>query len=144
MRLTVNSDVSLQSAIGELREAYRVNRYVTVMIKAGKGRTLDQNAVIHCWYEQLARELREQSARDWRRECKLHHGVPIMRAEDADFRDAYDTVIKPLDYAKKLQAMDFWPVTSLMRTPQLGEYMTTLQDTFKPRGVELIVKDKTP
>ena len=55
----VNSDVSLQQAIGGLRDEYRQHRYVRVQTKAGTKRSLDQNAIAHAWYAQIERELRE-------------------------------------------------------------------------------------
>lgn len=142
MRITVNSEPSLSQALGEVREAYRMHRYITVTIRAGKGRSIDQNAISFAWYEQLGRELREDDARGWRRYCKLHHGVPILRAEDADFREGYDAVIKPLSYERKLIAMDHWPVSSLMTTPQLSKYLEAVQADFRLRGVFLEFPEK--
>lgn len=141
--IIVNSDTTLSEAIGELREAFRVHKWVRMVLRAGQ-RSLDQNAVIHCWYEQMGRELREDSAQGWRRYCKLHHGVPILRAEDADFREFYDAALKDtFTYEQKLKAMDILPVTRLMSVAQLSAYMEALQDDFRPRGVTLVVKEKS-
>ena len=43
MQLTINSDNSLSSAIGELREAYRLHKFLRLSVKTGKDRSLDQN-----------------------------------------------------------------------------------------------------
>jgi hypothetical protein len=137
----VNSDTSLQDAIGELREAYRAHRFVRMVLRAMK-RSLDQNAVVACWYQQMERELREDSALGFKCYCKLHHGVPILRADDAEYREFYDGAIRGLTYEQKLAAMKFLPVTSLMSVDQLSRYMTALQDDFKPRGVVLVVEEK--
>ncbi len=134
---TVNSEMSLQSFIGDIREAYRQNKYLKVSAKVGKARSLDQNSISHAWYEQLARELREDDALGWKCYCKLHHGVPILRADDAEFRETYDKVIKPLPYESKLEAMKCWPVTSIMTKPQLSKYLETMQADFEQRGVYL-------
>jgi hypothetical protein len=135
--LVINSDNSLQSVIGELREMYRQHRYVKVSAKAGKARSLDQNAISHAWYEQLARELREDDALGWKCYCKLHHGVPILRAEDEEFREAYDATIKGMTYEQKLKVMRMLPVTSLMTKPQLSKYLEAMQADFHRRGVRL-------
>ena len=135
--LTINSDNSLQDAFGILRELYQSNRYLKLNIKIGKSRSLDQNAISHCWYEQLARELREENALGWKSFSKLHFGVPILRAEDEDFRAAYDASVKHLAYEQKLQAMHFIPVTSLMTKPQLSQYLEAVQQHFLGRGVRL-------
>lgn len=135
--LTINSDNSLQDAFGIIRELYIRNRYLKLNIKIGKDRSLDQNAILHAWIEQIARELREDDALGWKCHIKLHHGVSILRAEDEQFREAYDQVIKPLSYEKKLIAMRCWPVTSLMTKPQLSKLLEEVQAHFMERGVRL-------
>ena len=141
MRLTINSEASLQTAIGELRVMWRDRKYLTVTVKGGKGRSLDQNAISHAWYEQVARELREDDARGVKRYCKLHFGVPILRAEDDEFREAYDaSILRTLSYEQKLVAMDMLPVTSRMTTDQLSRYMKDMQDHYDGR-VELKFPD---
>lgn len=136
--MIVNSETSLQTAIGELREQYRVHRFVQLKIVAGKKRSVEQNAVLHGWFGQVARELREDDERGVKRFCKLHYGVPILRAEDAEFREAYDRVVRPLSYESKLVAMDILPVTSAMTTKQLDKCMTDIQGHFRQHGVVLV------
>lgn len=133
----VNSDESLQRFIGEVRQQYQAHRYLRISIKTGKARTLPQNNITHVWYEQIARELPEDSTLGWRCYCKLHHGVPILRAEDGDFRDMYDTVIKGRAYEEKLHVMKYLPVTSLMNRKQLSAYAEVVQADFYNRGVLL-------
>ncbi len=134
---TINSAEGLQSFIGELRSLWEKHKYLRVTIKTGKDRSLPQNAITHAWYSQIARELREDDELGWKSYCKLHHGVPILRAEDEEFRTAYDSVIKPLAYENKLEAMKFWPVTSLMTKEQLSKYAEAVQADFLRRGVRL-------
>lgn len=136
--LIINSETSLQDAIGQLREWFKERRYFSIRAKFGKGRSVDQNSVSHCWYAQVARELREDDARGVKRYCKLHFGVPILRAEDDDFREAYDGSIKSsLTYEQKLVAMDMLSVTSLMTTRQISQYMEDVQDHYRKHGVQL-------
>ena len=64
--------------------------------------------------------------------------MPILRAEDEEFREAYDAVIrKTLRYDQKLVAMDMLPVTSRMTTKQISQYMQDVQDHYRERGVQL-------
>lgn len=136
--IIVNSEQSLQSCIGELRELFKTRKYFSLKPKFGKGRTLDQNALSHAWYAQVSRELNQDSERDVKRFCKLHFGVPILRAEDEDFRASYDTCIKPvLSYEQKLVAMDMLPVTSTMTTKQINQYMEDVRDHYQRHGVML-------
>lgn len=135
---TVNSESALQAFIGDMRDLFKQHKFVKVSAKIGKARSLDQNAISHCWYEQLARELKEDDALGWKSYCKLHHGVPILRAEDEQFREFYDRTLRvTLTYDQKLDAMKFLPVTSLMTKPQLSKYLEAVRDDFLKRGVML-------
>ncbi len=95
-------------------------------------RWLDYNALSHVWYEQVANELREDDELGVKSFCKLHFGVPILRAEDADFREFYDAAMKhALSYEQKIKAMNFVPVTSLMTQAQFDKYAHAMQDHYR-------------
>ena len=134
---TINSESSLHSFIGDMRELFKTNRFVKVSAKVGTARSLDQNAIAHAWFEQVARELREDDALGVKCFCKLHHGIPILRAEDEEFRNFYDGSLKRLAYEQKIVAMKFLPVTSLMTKPQLSRFLEAMQSDFLLRGVVL-------
>jgi len=133
----INSDESAQRLMGVIRQQYMEHRFLRVSVKTGKARSLPQNGLTHVWYEQLARELCEDDALGWKCYCKLHHGVPILRAEDSDFREVYDSAIKGLTYEQKLKAMRILPVTSLMSRHQLSKYAEAVREDFSRRGVVL-------
>ncbi|MDB5777585.1 MAG: hypothetical protein JWP38_3718 [Herbaspirillum sp.] len=135
--LVINSTESLQRALGDMRDLWVRHKFLRVSIKAGKDRSIPQNALTHAWYAQIARELRDDDEMGWKCYCKLHHGVPIMRTEDEEFRTSYDAVIRPLSYENKLIAMRCWPVTSLMTKEQLGRYADAIQADFARRNVIL-------
>lgn len=96
-----------------------------------------QNAATHVLYEIIAQALPEDDAAGWKRYCKLHHGVPILRAEDPEFRDTYDKAIKGLPYETKLAIMKYLPVTSIMDRGQIGRYIDAMREYFEPLGVVL-------
>lgn len=134
----INSIDSLQHTMGELRQMWGKYKFLRLNVKAGKDRTLDQNAISHVWYHQLSRELKEDNALGWKCFCKLHFGVPILRAENEEFRTLYDKAIKEnFTYEEKLKAMKILPVTRLMTTAQLSKYLEDVQTHFRPRGVML-------
>jgi hypothetical protein len=135
--LVINSQESLQSAIGNLRDAWARHKFLRVNVKTGVDRSINQNALTHAWYGQMARELREDDELGWKCYCKLHHGVPILRAEDEEFRNTYDSAIKGLSYEQKLKVMRLLPVTSLMTKEQLSKYAEAVQADFAQRGVRL-------
>lgn len=131
--IDVFNDATLSEAIGELRAAYAKHRRCKVSIHAGK-RSLDHNAVSHIWYAQIATELREDTPEGVHCECKLRFGVPILRAEDDDFRAFYDLAIKnALTYEQKLEAMRFVPVTRLMTPAQMKRYTDDMQAAYAGR-----------
>ena len=135
--ITINSEMALQETLGKLRELFAFHKFLKINIKTGKDRSIPQNSISHSWYAQLARELREDNALGHKCYCKLHHGVPILRAEDDQFRETYDAVIKPLSYEQKMIAMRAWPVTSLMTKEQLSAYLEAVQADFRAKGVRL-------
>lgn len=137
MILTIVSDYSLQIALGKIREAWKAGEPMKVTVRHGKDRSLHQNALSHAWYEQLSRELPDDTAEGWKCFCKLHVGVPILRRDDEDFRAAYDASIKAMAYETKLKAMRILPVTSVMTTAQLTEYLEEVRELFIKRGVHL-------
>ena len=128
-----NSEQSLSKLIGDLRELWREHKYLRVTIKTGKDRSLDQNAILHAWITHIANELREQTAAQIKAECKLVYGVPILRAEDEEFREFYDRAIKWMTYEQKLDAMAFVPVTSIMTVKQLSQFLAGMQEGYRGR-----------
>lgn len=100
-------------------------------------RSIEQNNLSHEWYEEIAAALPDDDALGWKCYCKLHHGVPILRAEDEEFRSAYDGAIKGLSYEQKREVMKIWPVTSLMKTKQLSAYLEAIKADFEQRQVFL-------
>lgn len=108
---------------------------ITIEIVPEK-RSLDQNSMIYALYAEIAKQVEDQSVSDIRRECKLIHGVPILRAYDPKFKEIYDQSIRGhLDYEQKLKAMDYLPVTSLMNKKMAGEFITTVIRAYSQAGI---------
>jgi hypothetical protein len=105
-------------------------------------RTYLQNKLSHAWYAEIAEFDTSDKAEGWKCYCKLHHGVLIMRRDDAEFRQVYDEAIKGLSYEKKLKIMRILPVTSLMNTAQLSEYLEAVRDDFNAKGANLRFPDE--
>jgi len=109
----------------------------TISIKKGIDRSLDQNRLAFKWYGEMSEQLSDMTTAEYHSFCKLHYGVPILRAEDDEWRDVYDTAIKPLPYEMKLRAIVLMPVTSHMTTKQMTQYLDTIYTEFTGRGVVL-------
>ena len=116
---------------------------MTVNIKKGKDRTVAQNKLQRMWMLE-AEAQGDQTAEEYRAYCKLHIGVPILRSQDDDFKAAYDAVIRPLTYEKKIKAMmiplDF-SVSRLMTTKQFSEYSKGIYEHFTSKGIKLTDPD---
>ena len=108
-----------------------------------KKRTLHQNAGQHVWHLEVARQLGDRTAEEVRGEMKLTLGVPILRAENDKFREAYDKHIRHLPYETKLAMMMEpldWPVTRLMTTKQFAQYLDAVQRHWAAQGIVLELK----
>ena len=110
-----------------------------IVQRVNEKRSLDQNALSHALYSQIAAQIEDQTVNDIRAECKLRHGVPILRAESDEFRAKYDKVIKPHDYETKLSLMEWLPVTSLMNKPQFSEYIDTVIREYSKVGISIVM-----
>lgn len=112
----------------------------TVSVTKGQKRSVEQNRLQRMWMNEAAEQLGDHTAEELRAYSKLHHGVPILRNENEEFREAYDRVIRPHSYEDKLTMMalplDF-PVTRLMTTDQKTRYLDAVYQDFKGQGVLL-------
>ena len=102
------------------------------MCDKDKARTLAQNALQRKWLAD-AQAQGDQTAEEYRAFCKLTIGVPILRAENAEFKAKYDEIVKPLSYEQKLAIMaeplDL-PVTRLMTKRQKMAYLNQMYEYF--------------
>lgn len=123
-----------------LSEEYEPGQIVSVDVKPAKGRSLQQNRLQHLWHREAAEQLKDETAEEKRAYCKLHFGIPILRAESEEFRDTYDRIIRPLSYENKLALMaapiDF-PCTRLMTVKQKTQFLDAVFGHYTALGVEL-------
>lgn len=111
----------------------------SIALKKGVPRSLSQNKLQRKWMLEL-QEQGDQTAEEYRAYCKLHFGIPILRAESDEFKEKYDRLIRPLDYEVKLEYMkvpfDF-PVTRIMTTKQKAEYLDAIFTFWSYKGFRL-------
>lgn len=115
-------------------------RPFTVDVTDGRDRSAEQNRLSHKWYKEIS----EQSGEDReevRARCKLEIGVPILREGSDAFRKTYDRLIRPLDYADKLDLIrdTDMPVTRLMNVEQMSRYMDEVFRRHAEFGIELTI-----
>jgi hypothetical protein len=113
----------------------------TVEWSLGRDRSLDQNRLQFLWAREASEQRGDMTADEVRCEWKLRHGVPIMREDSPEFREIYDSAIKPLPYEMKLKAMQFIPVTSEMKVKQMVRYLDTIERECAEMGIKLTEPD---
>lgn len=107
----------------------------------GRDRSKDQNALQWLWASEASHQLGDRTADEMQRTWKLHHGVPILREDSAEFREIYDRCLKPLSYELKVEAMRFLPITSDMKVRQMVRYLDTIQRECAEAGLKLTDPD---
>lgn len=103
-------------------------------------RSIDANALSHVWYAEIAKQKGDQSAFDYKNQCKLHFGVPILRRDSEKFKAFYDRFFKSISYPEKLAAMKYISVSSTFDKTQMSEYLNEIERTYAGEGVILTSK----
>ena len=111
---------------------------MTISVVYGEDRSRSQNSLMWLWATEVATQLGDREAADVQAEWKLEIGVPILRADDPDFRAAYDKAVRPLPYADKIKIMKhFLPVTSLMKVRQMCRFLDQVERQCLGMGLRL-------
>ncbi|AHD10039.1 hypothetical protein [Phaeobacter gallaeciensis] len=112
---------------------------LTITITKGAARRGRQNRLAQRWFTDVSRQKEDETHEEVRAYCKLHFGVPILRAENEAFRQSYDRTMRPLDYETKLAAMKNLdiPVTRLMTVKQMTAFMDEMQRHWSGLGFRL-------
>lgn len=112
----------------------------TCEVVKGKRRSVEQNRLQRVLLNEIAEQLGDRTAEEVRGYCKLTLGVPILRAENELFAEAYDRIIKPLPYEQKIAMMmepiDFG-VTRKMTVAQKTRYLEAVHQHFTEQGLDL-------
>ncbi|WP_174022126.1 hypothetical protein [Agrobacterium rubi] len=115
----------------------------TLTITDGSHRSNAQNRLQHMWMKEISEQKGDITPEEARAYCKLTIGIPILRQNEA-FRIRYDEILKPLSYEHKMAIMSEpinLPVTSLMSTKQLSEYLEGIIRHFGEQGIVLTMPD---
>lgn len=121
------------------RLALRTKFPLTVTVTQGATQGKKQNRLAQRWYTDIARQLGDQTHEEVRAECKLDHGVPIMRAENEAFRQSWDAAMGHLTREQKLLAIEKLdiPVTRLMLAKQMTAYMNEMTRFWSRQHIHL-------
>lgn len=114
----------------------------TLTYREGKVRSLSQNALLHKWFGEIAKQT-HSTADQVKRECKFYQGCPILMADDPQFV-AFLSNLKSLTIEQKIAAMDYISVTSVMNTKQLSAMCDAVEAKYLPQGVRLTRPEDKP
>lgn len=105
-------------------------------------RSIPQNSIYYKWLAQIAAAL-YTTDEEQRNYCKLHFGVPILRADEKkpEFKAVYDRCIATLSYEDKLEAMMLIDVSSIMGVKQMTHYLQQIEMYATEHGVQLVHGD---
>ena len=140
MKHHVDRRSQLPPVYHQIEQALTEKKRLTIEVKTGGRRSLDQNALQWLWMRELAEQLSEETPEGYQAYCKLHFGVPILRGDSDEYRATYDRIIKHLPYEMKLEQMKSpwnWPVTQFMDTSQMKAYLDDVYQHFTGLGAEL-------
>lgn len=97
----------------------------TIHIEKGAKRSYEQEKTNRMWCLELE-EQGDQRAEEYRAFNKLWFGVRLMKYQSEKWAEAYDRIVKPLDYDLKLALMAepiSYPLTSIMSTKTFTTYL---------------------
>jgi len=116
---------------------------VSVAWSPGADRSGQQNRLQWLWAAEVAQQFGDRDPSDVQAEWKLTVGVPILRADDAEFRADYDAMIRPLPYESKVRAMKHlgFDVTSRMKVRQMVRFLDEVQRQCLEMGLRLTEPD---
>ena len=137
MKMLVNSQQRLDESIGVITQEFSNSKYFWLNITVGK-RSLDQNALSHAWYAELA-DQGDMTFDEYKCYCKLTFGIPILAEGDEAGFDLM-LALSNLDYEQQLNLMRTVKVTSLLNRKQMTKYLDQVEVHFSQQGMRLTEK----
>lgn len=110
----------------------------TLTIAQGKGRTLSQNALLHMWFGEIAKQRGDSTMIEVKGQCHRKYGLAI-RLRDDQFAFVWKRVSLGMSYEQecKLLASGILRVTSDMNAKEFAEYMDPMAHDYRAEGFRL-------
>lgn len=112
---------------------------ITVEWHQGAPRTASQNRLAFQWYQDIARQIGDQTTEEVRAEAKTLFAAPILCRESEAFRDSWARLRHRMTHEEVLafvQATEL-PMTRAMTTRQMTEFLDAMQRHYSAQGVRL-------
>jgi len=100
-----------------------------------ESRSNKQNRLSFLWFRVLG-DATGHGEKFERHVCKLTYGVPIL-LEDAEFNAFFAEAIAPMAYEQQLSAMEYVPVTRLMKVKEFAQYLNIIDQESANKGIIL-------
>lgn len=110
---------------------------MTASYVSGAKRTNPQNATAAMWYAQIGAETGETPAQVKAR-CKLTHGRLIMQKDRPDWVTEWEPLYAPIPHHMRLKLFEALPLTRLLTTRQMSEYLDAVKREHEEMGIELV------
>ena len=113
----------------------KVKPFTVKICEHQETRRLKQNRLAFLWYKFMG----QATGHGYKHEHhvnKLIYGVPIIRADD-EVNRFLSLSLDRLTYEEQILAMEYIPVTSLMKVRQFAEYLTEVDQQAADRGINL-------
>lgn len=113
-----------------------------VTVQKGRKRTLDQNALLHKWFGEIAKHYGDRTALDVKGECHRQWGLTI-RLRDEPFAWVWARTGAGLGYEAqcRMLASGILGVSSKMTVTELSEYMDGMSTHYLSEGVRLTLPE---
>lgn len=138
-KFIIRDKVIASNAINAIRSLFNegdiLDKPVIVEIKEHKGaRSLAQNNLSHKWYTERAGHIGTTHGYE-HCYCKLEYGCPILIVDSNEFAEFYLAAIEPLEYEKKIEAMKYISITSIMNVTQMKQYLNDIDYESGRNGI---------
>lgn len=112
---------------------------LTVSWQAGASLSRRQQRLSFRWYQDIANQTGDRTMEEVRADCKVTHGIPILSADDAAFREGWARGIGrfTFDGQREIVRLMQMPVTSLMTVKQMTAYLDAVQGEYLQQGIRL-------
>ena len=94
-----------------------------VLLKSGRLRSYDQNRLQFLWAAEVAAHSGDVTAREVQLEWKMRFAAPILIEEDMKFAALWARADRVLNYAEKMEWVEFVPISSLLTKKGFARYL---------------------
>ena len=136
----IKTDFQLKTFFTYAENLFKQKGRINATADANEKRSSQQNKLIYDLYNNVAAKVGDRTSLDVRCESKLYCGVPLLMTENESSRTKWNALIKDrFTMEEKQELMEWFPVTSLMNTAQLSQYVDRMCRYWAKNGVYLEV-----